>query len=167
VKQKDRILGAVVEGTVYVKPVGYAVQKNSLGLPDFLEAMLRQGASKVVFDLAECEGMDSTFLGVIASVAVPQAGGVTSAVLLNADEEARRELRMVGLLSVMAVKEETCQAPEELQLRPVDSLHLPDTERERLQRLKDLHGELIKLNEKNRRQWGAFVEMLEQELQED
>lgn len=164
-KEKDRILVAVVAKTVYVKPFGYATQRTCLGLPDFLSAMLREGCTSVAFDLAQCGGMDSTFLGVIASAALsgmePQGKRV---VMLNAGEHARRDLRMIGLLGYLAFPGESCQPPRGLKLSRIDFVHLPSTERERLQTIRDLHEALIKLNEKNRRNFGPFVKMLGDEL---
>ena len=164
-KEKDRILVAVVGKTVYVKPFGYATQRTCLGLPDFLRAMLREGCTSVAFDLAQCDGMDSTFLGVIASAALsgmePPGKRV---IMLNAGEHVRRELHMIGLMDYLAFSSEGCQPPRSLKLSRIDFVHLPATERERLQRIKDLHEELIKLNEKNRRNFGPFVKMLGEEL---
>jgi len=164
--EKDRILVAVLGKMVYVKPFGCATQKDCLGLPDFLRAMFREGCTSAAFDLAECTGMDSTFLGVIASAAIP--GPATSGrtvVVLNCDEAARQELRMIGLLDKVALKEGPCAPPCELELSEVDFVHLPATERERIQRIKELHEQLVKLNERNRKNFGPFVEMLGKELE--
>ena len=161
-----KILVAVIENTVYIKPIGPAVQDNCLGLRDFIRAMTRRGCQRVAFDLDQCTAMDSTFLGVIASAAMSNTHGRSKTVaILNADDEAKHELDMIGLLPVVMCREEEYDIPEEIELSEVDFVHLPQDERERMERTKELHEELIKLNEKNRKQWGAFVEMLEEELQ--
>lgn len=164
---EDHIEVAIVGKTVYLKPIGLASQQNSLGIPDFLEAMFRAGCRDVVFDLEECTGMDSTFLGVIAdaATAVPRIPGKT-VIVVNASERACRQLCRIGLMPLICVHEGKVALPGELQFREIDFVHFPKTETERLQKIKELHKQLAELNEKNRKTFGAFIEMLEEELQQ-
>jgi len=165
VSEPDRILVAVLDRTVYVKPVGCATQRNCLGLPDFLKDMFAEGCSSVAFDMSQCSGMDSTFLGVIAAAALSGVPGPPKTVaILNASEQLVRELRMVGLLEVVSLRQEPCTVPDGLELAEVDFVHLPANERQRLERIRDLHQRLVSLNEKNKRNFGPFVEMLNKEL---
>jgi hypothetical protein len=165
------ILVAVVDKTIYVKPFGYATQQNALGLPDFISAMFREGCKSVTLDLAECEGMDSTFFGVIAAAAMSPNSGRgehgKGVLIINADAEAREQLGRIGLLPVVSIKEAPCDSPPDLQLSEIDFVHLPKTEEERLRKIKQLHEELVKLNERNRRNFGSFIEMLDKELESD
>ena len=165
--EASHIRVAVLGKNIYIRPSGYATQSVSLGVPDFLEAMFREGCTSVTFDLRDCRGMDSTFLGVIAAAAMSRAhGGQKAVVILNADERLVHELRMVGLLPLVAVRKRACEPPKDLQLSPIDFIHLPRDERERLLRIKHLHQELLKLNEANERRFAGFVDMLEEELQQ-
>ena len=162
------VLVAVFNNTIYVKPFGFATQQNALGLPDFLNAMFREGAKKVTFDLKECKGMDSTFLGVIATAALsPAFRKKKNVLIINAEPNAKKQLQRIGLLDLVALKEEPCPPPPDLQLSRVDFFHLPQSERERIARIKDLHKQLIQLNERNRQNFGAFVSMLEDELKDN
>ncbi len=162
---EERTEIAIVGKTVYLKPIGMATQHNSLGIPDFLEGMFRVGCRHVVFDLSRCTGMDSTFLGVVAdaATALPQVPGKT-VLVLNAGERSVGLLRRIGLLPLVALHEGAAEPPEELEFRQIDFLHFPQTETERLTRIKDLHKKLAELNEKNRRNFGSFITMLEEEL---
>ena len=165
--EEGRIDVAIIGETIYVKPTGYATQNNSLGLPDFFSAMFRQGCTSVTFDLKDCRGVDSTFLGVMAVAAMSNVrGGHKAVVVLNAGPRMTQQLRMVGLLPVVVLKEGPIQTPPDLQVKQVDLVHLPKTERERVEKIKGLHEELIKLNEKNRERFSSFVEMLELELRQ-
>ena len=158
---------AVIGNNIYVRPIGYATQNNSLGLPDFFTAMFKQGCNSVSFDLKDCCGMDSTFLGVIAVAAMSHAHGRDKAVVvLNATVRARHQLCLIGLTPVIALKGEPTEPPCGLTLKNVDLVHLPKTERERIETIKRLHEELIKLNDRNRQEFARFVEMLEAELQQ-
>ena len=160
-----RILVAVVDKTIYVKPVGFATQRNSLGVPDFVRDMFQEGCTNVAFDLSECVAMDSTFLGVIAAAGMMGArGGDKAVVVVNANQEARRELRMIGLMAVVALKDVPCELPADLELAHMDFVSSPKDGLDRIRRIKDLHKQLVGLNERNRKTFGSFVEMLEEEL---
>jgi len=166
--ETDRIEVALFGGTVYLKPIGFATQNNCLGVPDFLKGMLSAGCRYIAFDLSECKGIDSTFLGVVANAALSRPQARTKTVLiLNASRKALTLLRRVGLLPLVHVCKGKVETPEGLALRPIDFVHFPGTERERLRRIMELHRELCGLNEKNRRNFGPFVAMLKEELEED
>ncbi len=162
---EERIEVAIVGDNVYLKPFGRASQHNCLGLPDFLDGMFREGCTMAAFDLAECTGMDSSFLGVIAAAAtaVPRKIGQT-VVILNASESLMEGLQRVGLLQLVKVVKEPVTPPVDVALRPVDLMHLPHTERQRITQIKVLHEHLVKLNEKNKATFGPFLKMLEEEL---
>lgn len=156
---------AIVGKTVYLRPIGMALQENCLGIPDFLEAMFRAGCRHVMFDLQQCTCMDSTFLGVVADAAtsLPQVPGKT-VLVLNASERSVRQLRRIGLLPLLSLHKGAASPPEGLQFRQIDFLHFPKAETERITRIKDLHMKLAELNEKNKKTFGSFIAMLEEEL---
>ncbi len=164
--EEDGIGVAIIDGTVYLRPVGFATQWNSLGIPRFLSAMFRAGCKRVAFDLAECKGMDSTFLGVMAdaATALPHKPGKT-VIVLNCSEAAARQLRRVGLVPLVCMHGGRVEPPQ-IQLCQMDFVHLPKTALERLQRIKRLHQQLTELNEENEKLFGPFVAMLEEELQQ-
>jgi len=162
---EDRIEVAIIDTTVYLKPFGFATQQNSLGIPDFVHAMFRTGCAHVAFDLAECKGMDSTFLGVIADAASanPRKPGRT-VIILNAAEALIRVLERIGLLPLVCLRHEKVGPPAHIVLRQIDFVHFPKTEYQKLQTVKRLHEQLVMLNEKNRQLFEPFVAMLEKEL---
>jgi len=164
VEQEDHIGVAIIGETVYLKPVGFATQHNSLGIPDFLEAMFRMGSKQVAVDLAECKGMDSTFLGVLAAAAssLSRKSGKTVAVL-NCDEAAARQFKRIGLTPMLCIRKGKVTPPP-VQLRRINFVHFPKTERGRLKEIRRLHQELIKLNPMNEQLFGPFVRMLGEEL---
>jgi anti-anti-sigma factor len=55
---------------VAVRIEGRASFANSGSLKDFVAEMIRQGKSRFVIDFAACSSMDSTFLGVLAGIAL-------------------------------------------------------------------------------------------------
>jgi hypothetical protein len=164
---ENHIEVAILGKAVYLKPHGYATQRNSLGIPDFLGAMFRAGCQYAIFDLADCRGMDSTFLGVIADAATASArrGGKTVAVL-NAGDRARRQLQRVGLMPMLCLREGELELPPGVELRRMDYVPFPKDRQSRLRKVRDLHQQLVRLNEGNRKLFGQFLEMLDQELKQ-
>ena len=55
---------------VVIRVVGRAAFQNSGDVRDFIAECIRQGKTRFVFDFQNCESMDSTFLGVLAGVAL-------------------------------------------------------------------------------------------------
>jgi len=165
--EEDKVEVAVLGKTVYVRPTGYATQAVSLGLPDFLDAMLQEGCTSVTFDLGQCRAMDSTFMGVIAGAAMarPQARGKLVAIV-NAGERTLQQLAFIGLLPVVAVVAGAVEMSQGLRLAQVGTLHWPKTERERILKIKRLHQNLLELNDKNEGRFGPILKMLEAELQQ-
>jgi hypothetical protein len=164
--EEDHIDVAIIDRTIYLKPFGFGSQHNSLGIPSFVNAMFRAGCSYVAFDLSDCKGMDSTFLGVIAAAATatPHRPGKT-VIILNADESLLRQLKRIGLLPLVHLRDECVELPHEVQLRQIDFLHFPKTEHQKLEKVKFLHEQLAELNDKNRQLFGPFIRMLEDELE--
>ena len=65
----DRLVVTIYGDTAYVHVIGRGSFKISTGLKQFGIAALGNGCRDVVIDMAECTGMDSTFMGVLAGFA--------------------------------------------------------------------------------------------------
>ena len=65
----DRLVVAIQGDTAYVHVMGRGSFKISTGLKQFGIAALGDGCREIVIDMAECTGMDSTFMGVLAGFA--------------------------------------------------------------------------------------------------
>ena len=71
---------------VLIRVLGRASFVNSSSLREFTGEMMRQGKRRFVIDFSACTGMDSTFLGVLAGLALdlrksdPERNGRSSAV---------------------------------------------------------------------------------------
>ena len=93
----DRLMVALRDGNAVVRVMGRGTHVVSTALKDFLGGAAAAGATRVVVDLAWCETMDSTFLGVLAGVAIrlrPTGGAV---VLLNLSGRVRHLVETLGL----------------------------------------------------------------------
>ena len=90
---------------VVVRISGRACFQNSVCLRDFISEMLRQDKTRFVFDFLHCTSMDSTFLGVLAGIALelkkrPGGGSLVLARLGPRNLELVRNLGLHRLLTV-------------------------------------------------------------------
>src|SRR5947207_1438300 len=66
---------AVVDHTAFVKIPGRANFTSSVEFKTLVTELLARGVDHYVLDLGECVTMDSTFLGVLAGIALRQVDG--------------------------------------------------------------------------------------------
>lgn len=90
---------------VVVRVNGRACFQNSVCLRDFITEMLQQKKTRFVFDFLHCTSMDSTFLGVLAGIALeirklPGGGSLVLARMGPRNLELVRNLGLHRLLTV-------------------------------------------------------------------
>ena len=93
------IFVANVPPVVFVRVVGRGTFENSQPLFHFAEEMIERGQIDFIVDLKSCQGMDSTFLGVLAGIALRlhQNGQRGSLRVVNPGERNDELLRTLGL----------------------------------------------------------------------
>lgn len=90
---------------VVVRIVGRANFQNSGCLREFMNEMLTRGRRRFAIDFRDCAGMDSTFLGVLAGVAiglrkVPDGGSLIALRVAARNLELMRNLGLHRLLTI-------------------------------------------------------------------
>ena len=60
---------ATTDDVVLTRIVGLGTMNNSVAFQQFVDHLLAQGYPKFVFDLASCDGFDSTFMGIVLGIA--------------------------------------------------------------------------------------------------
>lgn len=96
---------ASLEGTVWVRVIGRGTFGVSPGLKKFIHARLAQGEKRFVIDLLDCEIMDSTFMGTLASFAlkiIDMEGGFIE--VINANDRTASLLGNLGLSQIFKVR---------------------------------------------------------------
>lgn len=90
---------------VVVRITGRACFQNSVCLRDFVTEMLQQGKKRFVFDFTQCTSMDSTFLGVLAGIALElkKRGDGGSLVLSRMGPRNLELVRNLGLHRLLTV----------------------------------------------------------------
>jgi len=135
---------------VVVRISGRACFQNSACLRDFVSEVLQQGKTRFVLDFQQCTSMDSTFLGVLAGVALelknrPGGGSLVLARMGQRNLELVRNLGLHRLLTVDAgdfpMGFDKCDT----------ALNCPDqTELDHARLVLEAHENLVNADESNR-----------------
>jgi anti-sigma B factor antagonist len=154
---------AAGKNAVYIRVHGLASMSNCLCLRTFVEQMLDSGSNLVVVDLADCAGMDSTFMGVLAGVATyEQHGQNPRLAAVNVKDPILKLLQNVGLTELLFVDTEHMGSPN------LDFVRLDEQrgEEERIALVRSAHQNLMKLSDKNEETFRPYVELLEMEMKQ-
>lgn len=167
VKSRGHFEVARWETTVYVRAVGHADSNNSHLFRDLVEGMLERGFVRFVVDLAACQGMDSTFMGVLGGIlrysrSVDESRPATSVVIVNAGAHCRKLLTDLGLVKILQVPEEAHELPQGVITEKIEATAIDP--RARIRMIQRAHENLVTLDQKNREKFGAFLERLAREL---
>ena len=99
----DHVLEVARQGaTAYLRVLGRATFKVGPVLKQFGTAAIEEGCTRMVLDVSACEGMDSTFMGVLAGMATRlarQTGG--KMLMLNVSDKLFEVLSTLGLDQLM------------------------------------------------------------------
>jgi anti-anti-sigma regulatory factor len=111
---KPVFLADAAADPVLVRVVGRACFQNSRCLRDFFAEMAQQGKRRFVLDFAQCSGMDSTFLGVLAGAALKLRGSTPSGslVIRRANPRNLELIQNLGLNKLLTVEPGDCHAGE-------------------------------------------------------
>lgn len=95
-----QILVARQAGVVQIRVCGRATFKISRDLREFGTKVLEDGSDAIIVDLSDCQGMDSTFIGVLAMIGLEGRGG-TELVVVNASDAHRKLLDSIGVSKII------------------------------------------------------------------
>ena len=68
--QKSTILAGLYDNSVWLRVSGRGTFQTSAGMKEYSRRMIQRGHRRFVIDLADCELMDSTFMGTMAGIAL-------------------------------------------------------------------------------------------------
>jgi anti-sigma B factor antagonist len=107
------IFVAQTEKEAHVRVVGRGTFRNSPAMRQFAMETMQRGCAGICVDLADCHGMDSTFLGVLAGVGLGlrQSGRDGWLEVVNANERNLQSLRSLGLDRLMRVNPPPASRP--------------------------------------------------------
>jgi anti-sigma B factor antagonist len=99
---EDKLLVAISGDIALIRVLGRGSFKISAAMKDVSTAAIESGCKSLVLDMAECLGMDSTFMGVIAGLAFRLKQKATGRVtMVNLSPRTRGLLATLGLDEVI------------------------------------------------------------------
>lgn len=169
----DQILvsSSTGEDAAFARVMGRGSFKVSGSLKEFGSAVLEQGKQELVLDLADCVGMDSTFMGVIAGLSFrykKQEGG--KVVMVNLSDKTLRLISTLGLDHLVeyhmreALPDSYRDALSSHEADMNDIGEDPLSEEERSRMMLESHQELSDLSEANRERFKDVLTYLREEV---
>ena len=166
----DHLLVAVNEGAAFVRIEGRGTYKTSGSLKDFGQSMLQGNCRELVLDLVECQGMDSTFMGVIAGLCFRfREGEEVKLVMVNLSEKTGKLLKTLGL-DLLAETHPMGELPEAYceALQGCDEMEEANpsdvTQKEQAEIMLDAHEKLSLISSSNQARFKDVLQYLEEEL---
>ena len=146
-----------------VKVLNKATYLNCEPLRKFFEEQSKTGQKRYIIDFQDCSGMDSTFLGILVSIALNirsnKDGG--SFVLLNLRGRNLETVCNLGIHQITEISSEEIHSPEHLEKLALGSSASVGSET-----IYKAHKTLMNLNEKNLKVFSDVVSYLEQKKEE-
>lgn len=148
--------------TIFVRSLGLANMKNAPMLDAFLQAEIVEVVTTICVDLSACNGMDSTFMGLLVGYSqhLTRSGG--RVVVVNPTEQNRRLLDMLGVSTVLPVIVQETPLQLEFVSLPSGSAMNPI---QRIDLVRKAHQNLVALTPANQARFSAFLSALEGDLQ--
>ena len=148
---------------VYVRVVGLGNFNNAGPLREYAEGAFNEGVRNVIIDLAQCTGLDSTFMGTLMGFIGFGGKEPVAVSIVNATPTTMRAMSSLGLPKILHVREEPVEVPECRLQRLREGWQ--DKKRRTLL-IRDAHVALIRADRENESRFGPFVEALCKEARE-
>lgn len=168
---RDQLLVSVHEGTAYVHVRGRGSYKVGTALKSFGQGAMDSACRDIVLDLEDCLGMDSTFMGVLAGLALRlRDRDLGNVCLVNVNATNQDVLDTIGLDRVFKTFERGA-TPEEYRavLRRWDDREAlaadPETKRETAETMLQAHQDLVKVSPGSLPQFKDVITYLHDDLQ--
>lgn len=165
---QDRLMVALDGDLAMIRVAGRGSFKVGPALKDFAMCAQERGVRRFLFDMAECVSMDSTFMGVVAGIALrtrqdPQG----EVVFVHLSERTRHLLRTLGLDTLVKIQE-TAAVPTENEPEFHDAGEHPvcpaPSRRRTTQTMLEAHLTLTDMNPENEKKFKDVVAYLREDL---
>jgi anti-sigma B factor antagonist len=163
--KKSSIMVAVCDQVVCIKVCGKADYTSTLDLRNRIDDLWRQGYPRFVFELCDCVGMDSTFLGTLSGLGLEASEGQAkkgpSLELFNPIPRISEVLENLGVAHLFKITDGVCPSP--CNYEPL--LKSPDVTRAEVTRnCLDAHKTLMDVNPNNVPKFKDVTQFLTEDL---
>ena len=166
---RNELLVLVRKQCAMLKVKGYGSFKEGPSIKHFGVSAINKGCTVIIFDMGECLGMDSTFMGVMAELAmrVHDANGRLAAI--NLTEKTFSLLKTLGLNRIIDCYK-VAELPAELKSVLIDAMDLEALSLDEADQLTSLttmleaHQNLVKAAPENIARFKDVISYLDQDL---
>lgn len=163
-QSNDDLQAAISDNKVFIRVTGRGSFRLSATLKQFIaDVAAKQPVTTVVLDLAECIGMDSTFMGVLAGLSgrLKQSGQILE--LINLSEKNAHLLATLGVDQIIAHYSHS--HGHEMPSAVTQSLDTSDaTKKDLAETALKAHEKLVELSEENRPRFKRVIEYLKADV---
>ncbi len=153
----DDFLYVNIEGRYIFKILGKATMKNSKNLSYFIDLNFDE-IIDLSFEMSETTYMDSTFLGMIAKIAIElKTKKNKKLVVLNPSQEAKGFLKQTGITKFIDIINEEEIKSESLK---AISLETNDNMNDKSRYILEMHEVLMNLNDENKKVFQSVVDAM-------
>ncbi len=150
-----------LEGGAFFEVAGRANFETAMPLRDYCEKLT--GRETVYFSMAECAGVDSTFMGVMAMLALKAKRQNCSIHLAGADSKIKSLLSGIGILKLFVQHE---RIPDELKGGPASPLQdAGRSEADRAKTVLDAHETLVEADGKNAEVFRQVIDFAREDVE--
>ncbi len=151
-----------------IRVIGRGNHQNSLALKEAVAANTNAGRPpRCIIDLGECPTMDSTFMGVLAGIAIRQQKTLgTKVIIVNAQEHTRSLLQNLGLKFILDIRVPGDRAGvPESEAHKFSPVAEPEADKiERIVLMIEAHEKLIDASGENEAQFKGVLQSLKDSL---
>jgi len=162
--EKNKIEFGWIDEEVIIRIVGKGSFLNSRHFKVAATDLLEKAYDNIIVDLADCHGMDSTFIGVLTGVTLKMMkANKHNIVLVNMCKVNRETLEILGVIRFFDVEEEPrsfeadFESVEDIPEDPDEAIH-------QIKHILEAHETLIKVDDKNSQRFKLVKESLEKDL---
>lgn len=155
----QEILAVVVEDNLArIKVSGRATFGCSEDLKKFCHLMLERKVDKIIIDMENCAGMDSTFMGILTMVSLSARKQNTTIEMNNTGEDNKQNLFSLGLKNMFDFTETSTKSTPEW-----ESLEGKEISQEQhKENVLNAHQTLIDVHEDNRKEFQDIITFLKE-----
>lgn len=158
----DKTYIALDRNTAWVRVVGRGTFQNSHSIKKWFLENIDSGYNKVIIDLSECIGMDSTFMGIVTGISLRmRKRGMKPITLINISAHNLRLLATLGLDRFLDIKDnyeiDNTLVWGIMPVQAVDKLNMT-------KHMLDAHQDLIETGDDALREFKGVHQMLKDDL---
>lgn len=163
------LLCAVMDGgeIALVRAIGRGTFANSMALKRFATHVRQRSPNlKFILDLKSCDSMDSTFMGVIAGIAIGHLQNkMPKVIVVNANDHCKKLLKNLGLAQLLDIRSGTIAEADRAEGRLAPAAEDSTSRLDQIVLTLEAHKDLVKVDEENEVRFQAVIEYLEKSLE--